>query len=175
MEDRHDGSMSPHMGCHVGCPPAPSLHMPVAPLSCAANTCIHKSATHCIYSCWLLDAVKPSMLYMYVFISPATMPGRARALPRGPQDPARSYKSGTRARVDLHTDPDSRNVYMRILAMSTRFNCTPPVCGSDESHRLIQLGGMSPVLHMYIMCIEDCLPGRRRGRREQAWEGGLHR
>ena len=103
-------------------------------LSCATNTCIHESTTQCIYSCRLLDAVKPSMLYMYVFISSATMPGRARALPRGPQDPARSYKSGTRARVDLHTDPDSRNVYMRILDMSTpTLNCTT-MCVAVTNH-----------------------------------------
>ena len=59
------------------------------------------------------------------------MPGRARALPRAALDPARAYPAGTRARVDLPTDPDRRNVYMRILAMSTRFNGTPVVCGSD--------------------------------------------
>ena len=59
------------------------------------------------------------------------MPGRARAFPRAALDPARAYPAGTRARVDLHTDPDRRNVYMRILAMSTRFNGTPVVCSSD--------------------------------------------
>ena len=40
------------------------------------------------------------------------MPGRARALPRTAPDPAQSYSAGTRARVDLHLDPDRRNVYM---------------------------------------------------------------
>ena len=59
------------------------------------------------------------------------MPGRARELPRAAQDPTRAYTAGTRARVDLHTDPDRRNVYVRILAMSTRFNGKPVVCGSD--------------------------------------------
>ena len=40
------------------------------------------------------------------------MPGRARALPRAAPDPTRSYPAGTPARVDLHKDPDRRNVYM---------------------------------------------------------------
>ena len=59
------------------------------------------------------------------------MPGRARELPRAAPDQTRAYPAGTRARVDLHTDPDRRNVYMRILTMSTRFNGTPVVCGRD--------------------------------------------
>ena len=58
------------------------------------------------------------------------MPGRARELPRAAHDPTRAYPAGTRARVDLHTDPDRRNVYMRILAMPTRFGGTPVVCSS---------------------------------------------
>ena len=40
------------------------------------------------------------------------MPGRARALPRAAPDPTRAGPAGTRARGDLHTDPDRRNVYM---------------------------------------------------------------
>ena len=51
-------------------------------------------------------------VYIYIFISPATMPGHARELPREAPDPTRAYPAGTRARVDLHTDPDRRNVYM---------------------------------------------------------------
>ena len=59
------------------------------------------------------------------------MPDPARELPRAAHDPTRAYPAGTRARVDLHTDPDRRNVYMPILTMSTRFNDTPVVCGRD--------------------------------------------
>ena len=59
------------------------------------------------------------------------MPGRARALPRAAPDPTRACPAGTRARGDLHTDPDRRNVYMRILTMPARSNGIPVVCGHD--------------------------------------------